>query len=120
MANSPKAPGVHIDEITALPSPIVSVPSSVPVFIGYTQKADKEGQKLTGVPVRVSSLLEFERLFGPGPEPRLSFEGISTAGTAEPVVDLMAGSCTLRQVTPAFRLYQNLVLYFLFQQIRAH
>lgn len=113
MANSLKAPGVYIDEITALPSPIVSVPSSVPVFIGYTQKADKDAQSLTGVPVRISSLLEFERLFGPGPEPLLSFEGISTAGRAEPVVDLLAGSYTLRRVTPAFRLFQNLVLYFL-------
>ena len=113
MANSLKAPGVYIDEITALPSPIVSVPSSVPVFIGYTQKADKDGQSLTGVPVRISSVLEFERLFGSGPEPLLSFEGISSAGMAEPVVDLMAGSYALRRVTPAFRLFQNLVLYFL-------
>ncbi len=96
-----------------MPSPIVSVPSSVPVFVGYTLKADKDGQDLTGVPVRISSLLEFERLFGPGPEPLLSFEGISSAGRAEPVVDLMAGAYTLRRVTPAFRLFQNLVLYFL-------
>lgn len=48
-----------------LPATIVSVESAIPVFIGYTGKAiNQEGENLHMQPVRISSLLEFETIFG--------------------------------------------------------
>ena len=58
-------PGVYIQEIPTLPSSIVSVPTAVPVFVGYTQFA-KELKKddLLNVPFEISSFKEFYQYFG--------------------------------------------------------
>ncbi len=34
-----KTPGVYIDEVSLLPPSVVGVGTSIPAFIGYTQKA---------------------------------------------------------------------------------
>ena len=59
-----KTPGVYIEEISKLPASIAPVATAIPVFIGYTAKAEKNGEDLTDDPTRVTSLLEFEEWFG--------------------------------------------------------
>jgi len=63
-----KTPGVYIEEISAVPNSVVEVASAVPAFIGYTAFARQDGADLTGVPTRIASMMEFETLFGAGPD----------------------------------------------------
>ena len=41
-----KTPGVYIEEIDAFPPSIVGVETAVPVFIGYTAKAERKGRSV--------------------------------------------------------------------------
>jgi uncharacterized protein len=59
-----KTPGVYIQEINAFPNSAVAVPTAVPVFIGYTQKAERNGKPVIAKPTRISSVAEYEELFG--------------------------------------------------------
>jgi phage tail sheath protein FI len=59
-----KTPGVYVEELSSLPPSVAEVASAVPAFIGYTEKADTPAGELPGRPVRITSLLEFEALFG--------------------------------------------------------
>lgn len=68
MAVSYKTPGVYIEEKNAFPNSVVAVATAVPAFIGYTQKAEKLGKVVTNKPIRVTSLVEFEQIFGGAPD----------------------------------------------------
>jgi uncharacterized protein len=57
-------PGVYIQEIPVIPSSIVSVPTAVPVFVGYTQMAMQGTKNLNLVPYQIESLLEYVQYFG--------------------------------------------------------
>ena len=60
-----KTPGVFIEEIRNLPPSIAQVETAIPVFIGYTEKAeDARGKNIRNEPKRISSMLEYERFFG--------------------------------------------------------
>ena len=60
-----KTPGVYIEEIPKLPPSIASVETAIPVFIGYTEKAQwKVADDLHNKPWRIKSLLEYEQYFG--------------------------------------------------------
>lgn len=63
-----KTPGVYVEEITTLPPSVGQVPTAVPAFIGYTQKAERAGKSLLNTPRHVTSLLEYHEMFGRGPE----------------------------------------------------
>jgi len=62
--NTYYTPGVYVEEISKFPPSITAVQTAIPAFIGYTQIAKKDGQSLINVPLRISSLLEFESYFG--------------------------------------------------------
>jgi phage tail sheath protein FI len=60
-----KTPGVYVEEIVKFPPSVAQVETAIPAFIGYTEKAvKKNGDPLTKVPTRITSLLEYETLFG--------------------------------------------------------
>lgn len=60
-----RTPGVYVNEIPSFPPAIAQVATAVPAFIGYTEIAkDSAGQDITNKPTRISSLLEYETLFG--------------------------------------------------------
>lgn len=60
-----RTPGVYIEEIRKLPPSIAQVETAIPVFIGYTEKAeDARGNEILNEPKRISSMLEYERFFG--------------------------------------------------------
>ncbi len=62
------APGVYVEEVPSGARPIDGVATAVPVFIGYTERArGAEGEDLTGTPVAVTSLRDYERRFGRAP-----------------------------------------------------
>ncbi|MES2004833.1 MAG: phage tail sheath C-terminal domain-containing protein [Bacteroidota bacterium] len=64
MASTYKTPGVYIEEKNAFPGSAVAVETAVPVFIGYTQKAVRNGKSLLHVPTKVSSFAEYVEMFG--------------------------------------------------------
>ncbi len=65
-------PGVYIEEKNAFPSSIVAVATAVPVFIGYTRKAERNGKSLVHKPVRITSFAEYLEHFGSGFTPRFT------------------------------------------------
>lgn len=64
MATTYKTPGVYVEEIPKLPPSVAQVETAIPAFVGYTEKAERNGEPLTNVPTRISSLLEFVTYFG--------------------------------------------------------
>ena len=68
MANTYSTPGVYIEEISKFPPSVAPVATAVPAFIGYTEIAKEKEEDLTEtllmVPKRITSMLEYEILFG--------------------------------------------------------
>ncbi len=64
MATVYKTPGVYVEEIPKLPPSVAQVETAIPAFIGHTEKAERNGESLTGKPTRISSLIEFVQYFG--------------------------------------------------------
>ncbi len=59
-----KTPGVYIAEQNAFPASAVAIPTAVPVFIGYTEKAERKGKSLTYIPTKIAAMAEYAALFG--------------------------------------------------------
>jgi uncharacterized protein len=53
-----KTPGVYVEEISKFPPSVAEVETAIPAFIGYTAKG------IQNVPTRITSLLDYETLFG--------------------------------------------------------
>ncbi|MEM9605390.1 MAG: phage tail sheath family protein, partial [Pseudomonadota bacterium] len=69
-----KTPGVYVVESDAFPNSVVAVPTAVPAFVGYTETAQRGATDVTHVPVRLSSLAEFEDIYGGAPKPMFKLE----------------------------------------------
>ena len=67
MAASYKTPGVYVEEIPKFPPSIAAVETAIPAFIGYTEKAIRNGELLFNKPTRIESIAEYEAYFGGGP-----------------------------------------------------
>ncbi|MCB0635521.1 MAG: phage tail sheath family protein [Lewinella sp.] len=79
MAKVYRTPGVYIEEQSAFPNSAVPVPTAVPAFVGYTEKAIHDRKDLTNVPTRIASFGEYLHLFGGAPRTTydLSVDGLS-------------------------------------------
>jgi len=110
MATNLRTPGVYIQEISTLPASVAGVDTAVPAFVGYVQKADRNGEGIPMLtPVRITSFLDYEAIFG-GPEPQ---------GFDINVDDVEVDGNTTRTVTVVkdtdesiFRMYYNVRMYF--------
>ncbi|MEM8525019.1 MAG: phage tail sheath C-terminal domain-containing protein [Bacteroidota bacterium] len=67
MPSTYRTPGVYIEEISIFPPSVAAVETAIPAFIGFTEKAERNGADLTNQPFRITSLLEYETYFG-GPQ----------------------------------------------------
>lgn len=72
MAKIYKTPGVYIEERSTFPNSAVPVPTAVPAFIGYTEKAVRDGKPLTLKPTKISSYSEYQQFFGGAPLTKLT------------------------------------------------
>lgn len=95
-----KTPGVYIQEVASFPPEITAVATAVPAFIGYTEKAWRDGISLTLKPVYINHLAEYERYFGAAPAPDVAISLDSDNHIIE------AEACQ------PFYLYQSLRLFF--------
>ncbi|KJD32848.1 hypothetical protein PK35_07665 [Tamlana nanhaiensis] len=59
-----KTPGVYINELNSFPNSIAQVETAVPAFIGYTEKAEFNGNSLLNIPTKINSLNEYLERFG--------------------------------------------------------
>lgn len=69
-----RMPGVYTQEVPTLPPAVGVIPSAVPVFIGYTEKAEKNGDSLLGKPTRIKSMQEYENWFGGAPSTNIKVD----------------------------------------------
>jgi phage tail sheath protein FI len=67
MALNLRTPGVYIVEESKFPPSVVPVETAIPAFFGYTRATQYRGENLLNRPVAVSSLLEFQEIFGGPP-----------------------------------------------------
>lgn len=107
--NKFKTPRIYKIRKLNSPAPIISVESAIPVFIGYTEKAvNQNGESLHMQPVRISSLPEFETIFGTEfPETGIEvyfFE--NTPGVPEARAELN------RQIASKYILYPSMQMFF--------
>ncbi|MFH0783125.1 MAG: phage tail sheath C-terminal domain-containing protein [Pseudomonadota bacterium] len=104
-----RTPGVYVEEIPLFPPSVAEVETAIPAFIGYTQKAKKNvDNDLYFVPTRISSLVEYETLFGGPPPPRC---------TVDLVEDAVNHSFTITKVNPDadndnYLLYYSIKMFF--------
>ncbi|NJC24673.1 phage tail sheath family protein [Neolewinella antarctica] len=98
MLSSLKVPGVYVQEVSLLPPSVAAVATSVPAFLGYTER---QPEGTAGFPVRVESMLEFTSLFG-GP-PTIQFDGVTLNARGEV-------STTVASLP--YYLYQSLRLFY--------
>jgi len=108
MANY-KTPGVYVEEISKLPASVAPVATAIPAFIGYTEKRVRNGKTLaTATPVRITSLLEYEEIFGGAFDEKLS---VTLTGLSVAEADTTITVAATTQLSP-YSLYNNLVMYF--------
>lgn len=74
MPESYKTPGVYIEERNAFSNSAVPVPTAVPAFIGYTEKAMRDKKDITNIPTKISNYGEYLQLFGGAPKITYSLE----------------------------------------------
>ena len=74
MAATLATPGVYIEEKSSFGSSVVPVATAIPAFIGYTEKASRGSKDLTNQPTKISSLGQYEELFGGAPETKFTIE----------------------------------------------
>ena len=111
MADVFKTPGVYIKEIPTFPPSVAEVETAIPAFIGYTEKAIFNGKSLTMQPVRITSLLEYEQLFG------YAQKEVAISVT---IADTTSGGVLSRSISAdistadrsRFKMYYGLQMYF--------
>jgi hypothetical protein len=63
-----KTPDVYVEEISIFPPSVAEVETAIPAFIGYTEKALKNGvEQVKLIPTKVTSLAEYKEIFGGAP-----------------------------------------------------
>ena len=98
-------PGVYVEEISPFPPSVAEVATAIPAFIGYTEKAVKNGEALFNKPTRIMSLLEYRELFGG--------EYAFVPGNLTVVVDPANGHAVSSvSVSKRFYMYESMRLFF--------
>lgn len=102
-----KTPGVYVNEVSIFPPSVAQVPTAIPAFIGYTEKAEKtNSETLLRVPWKIGSMLEFELYFGKGP--KIIFDL-----TSKNVVELDASNQVVKASNKQdYYLYSSLQMFF--------
>ena len=95
-----KTPGVYIEEIGNLPPSIPTLETVLPVFIGYSEKAEQDGRPLALTPTRITSLNAYETLFGGAPARTVTLKVTADQQLIEATVDR------------SFYLYDSVRLFF--------
>lgn len=74
MATTLATPGVYIEEKSSFGTSVVQVQTAIPAFVGYTEKANRGSKSLINIPTRISSMGQYEELFGGSPKTKFKIE----------------------------------------------
>lgn len=108
---SSKTPGVYIDEENGFPNSVIAVGTSIPVFIGFTERAEFRGKSLRNTPTRIESLMEFETCYGKGCTTTYNLNIVSSP--QEQDFELHGNSYVLEAATDTrFFLYDSLKFFY--------
>lgn len=112
-----KTPGVYIVEKNAFPNSVVEVATAVPVFIGYTDRADNKGKSLRNVPWRISSMAEYFQYYGGAPQWMFELSKVPEGEAPElPVIAQGSNRYTLARTAGAaggnHLLYQSMLFFY--------
>ena len=93
---------------------VVEVATAVPAFIGYTEKADSNGQSLAGKPWRIASLAEYQAYFGGAPSFSFRIDDKSSDETRSPggAFTFQGKSYRLTRTGSCHLLYHSMLLFF--------
>lgn len=106
-----KTPGVYIVEKSTGKESVVQVSTAVPVFIGYTEKAEVGGKNFHMKPVHITSLGEYEEFFGGAPKPTFSIK--ECHNKSPNCIKINNNSYEIEQSENSnFMLYNSLKLFF--------
>ncbi|MGB8192000.1 MAG: phage tail sheath C-terminal domain-containing protein [Chitinophagaceae bacterium] len=100
-----KTPGVYIDEVPKFPPSVAQVETAIPAFLGYTRNTILNGDSLINRPIRITSLVEYEAIYGARTETFTAVVNTNAAGL-NVIVTPPAGPATF------YRLYYSLQMYF--------
>ncbi|RPI19314.1 MAG: phage tail protein [Ignavibacteriae bacterium] len=96
-----KTPGVYVNEIPSFPPSVAQVATAIPVFIGYTEKAAKNGRDVTNQAVRISSLVQYVQYFGE------AFDNLEAQ-----VVLNNDNSVSQINITPKYQMFNAIQMFF--------
>lgn len=96
-----KTPGVYVEEISIFPPSVAEVPTAIPAFIGYTEKAMYKGKDLSNKAIEIASLIEFEERFGKGSPIEIKEVVLNETNTVSTV-----------NTESAYLMYDSIRLYF--------
>jgi phage tail sheath protein FI len=88
-----KTPGVYVEEIAKFPPSVAQVETAIPAFIGHTEKGPRNE------PTRISSMLEYETIFG-------------VAKPEDFTITVNADSVTAGVTPSKFKMYYAMQMYF--------
>ena len=104
------------DENISLAPSVVQVKTAIPAFIGFTEKAVRNGISLVDKPTRIKSLAEYEEWFGSINPSRIN----PTVTNISIDVSIEINNNSITKIVPTlnpdstiFRMYHSLQLYFL-------
>jgi uncharacterized protein len=100
-----RTPGVYVEEISKFPPSVAAVETAIPAFIGYTAKAEKQGESLTLKPTKIRSLLEYRQYFGEDNIPS------TVVATLDPNNNFAVTAVTIAN-TQRYFLYDSLQVFF--------
>jgi phage tail sheath protein FI len=108
-------PGVYIKEISTLPASIAAVETAIPAFIGHTDLATKNGEQVRGIPTRITSMLEYESIFGLAQAESITITITDTytgENNQEAKLSVRTVKASPPATTSAYKMYYSLRLFF--------
>ncbi|WP_211091450.1 phage tail sheath family protein [Pseudothauera rhizosphaerae] len=103
---------MYVDEKNDFPGIVAEVATAVPVFIGYTQKAEHEGKSLLNRPHRIDGPDEYRKYFGGAPTPKFEIRRKEAGSSQEAVFSLQGQGYCLHRQSGRYFLDYSMRLFF--------
>lgn len=118
MASNLTTPGVYIEEKSSFGTSVVPVPTAVPAFVGYTEKALRGTKSLINIPTKISNFGEFVELFGGAPKTMFEINAGKPSGgddenaEGSAAADASGGYSLSMDTSTRYLMYDAIRLYF--------
>lgn len=102
--------GDRINECNDNHSSVVEVPSSIPAFVGYTEKTAQDGESFLYTPIRISSMAQFCSIFGGAPHHIYSLVNAQVGEQAD--LECCGKAFMTRRNSVPFMLYYQMLMFY--------